>query len=289
MMNKRFLPALLFCTISSLCLLLEPAVAEELSLVNRPVNTSGLTGLLFTTAPFTASPGTLEISASILSENSTRPDYTNTEFPFTMTAGFGTNKEIAIRTSYFHIKEGPSTSTGIDRKTGNLELSYKWNFLPQAEDSSIPGVALMITGLAPTEKDPDSKISTISHWGMRLGLAAGTELAWKEHILGIYADAQLAGQDLTEKRLRDLYELYNAGLLFPVSKYDNLQMFVEYSLTHGKTKTSLDGGDYSALTYGLRLVSERFNFTIGTQFLHKTAEEYDNSGRIVGLMSMKFM
>jgi hypothetical protein len=37
------------------------AVAEELEIVNRPVNTSGLTGLLMTTSPYTLAPGTVEI------------------------------------------------------------------------------------------------------------------------------------------------------------------------------------------------------------------------------------
>lgn len=63
---------------------------------------------------------------------------------------------------------------------------------------------------------------------------------------------------------------------------------MEYSLVSGKDKISLNGGDYSALTYGLRLVSERFNLTIGTQFLRKQIEGYDNSGRVIGSLSMKF-
>jgi len=51
---------------------------------------------------------------------------------------------------------------------------------------------------------------------------------------------------------------------------------------------SLGGANYTGLTYGLRLVTERFNLTIGTQSLHKKLEGYDNSGRVIGLMSMKF-
>ena len=96
------------------------------------------------------------------------------------------------------------------------------------------------------------------------------------------------GQDLTESRLSDVYELYNAGLLLPISKYQNLQMFAEYSVVQERERTLLNGGDYSALTYGLRLVGERFNLTIGTQFLHKKAEGYGNSDRMMAMMSMKF-
>ncbi|HEX9021025.1 MAG TPA: hypothetical protein VF903_07175 [Nitrospirota bacterium] len=263
--------------------------AEELDIVNRPVNTSGLTGLLFTTAPYTLPRGTVETGASVLYENSVKPDFTETEYPFTITAGIGTNKELALRGSYFSIKEGATTTTTTTHhKTGDLELSYKWNFLPQKEDSAVPGLALIVAGIAPTQRSADMLIDTVSHWGMRIGLSTGSEFNWKDYLLGIYADAQIAGQNLTEKRLRDLYEIVNTGLIFPISKHRNLQMFVEYSLINGKKTISLAGGDYSAITYGLRLVSERFNLTFGAQFLRKQTENYDNSGKVGTLVSMKF-
>lgn len=177
---------------------------------------------------------------------------------------------------------------GIERRTGDLELAYKWNFLPQPEDSIRPAVALIIAGIAPTDKNSDVKTDTVAHWGMRLGISTGTEISWKEHILGIYADAQVKGKDPADKQTRDVFEIYNAGLLFPISKYQNLQMFIEYTLVHGKQTITVEGGDYSGFTYGIRLVSERFNFTIGTQFLRKQAEGYDPSDKIIGLISMKF-
>jgi hypothetical protein len=65
-------------------------------------------------------------------------------------------------------------------------------------------------------------------------------------------------------------------------------MLIEYSLITQKDMMTLSGGDYTALTYGLRLVTERLNLTIGTQSIHKKLEGYDNSGRVIGLMSIKF-
>lgn len=275
-----------------LCFLLfwEPSftMAEELEIVNHPVNTSGLTGLLITTSPYTLTPGTVEIGASVLSENSIRPDYTITEYPLSATIGISNNSELALRTSYLSISEGPTGSNVVSRKTGDIELSYKWKFIPQREASIRPAIALIVTGLMPTDNNTDLKANSVSHWGMRLGLSAGTEVSWQEHIMGIYADGQMAGQDLTNKRLKDLYWLFNAGLLFPISKYRNLQMFIEYSLVTGKDLMTLAGGDYTGLTYGLRLVTDQFNLTIGTQSLHKKIEGYDNSGRVIGLMSVKF-
>jgi hypothetical protein len=287
--GKLLLVAGLLLSLSS-----APVLAEELDIVNRPVNTSGLTGLLFTTAPYTLPPGTVELGASLVSENSTTPNYSLTEFPLTITVGLTKNSELALRGSYIQIKEGPTSTAQTERTTGDLELSYKWNFLPQPEDSIRPALALIIGGILPTEKNYDAKISAVIHWGMRLGLSGGTEIRWKDHILGIYADAQMKGQDLSQKSLGDMYETYNAGLLFPLSKYQNLQMFIEYTLVTGKKSTNavgnktLNGGNYSGLTYGIRLVSEQFNLTIGAQFLRKETEGYDNSGKVIALVSMKF-
>ena len=262
--------------------------AEELELVNRPINTTGLTGLLLTTAPYTLPPKTVEVGGAVLYESSVRPDYSITELPLIISAGVGKNMEIGLRGSYYSIKEGP-TATAINiHGTGDIQLSYKWNFMPQAEYSRVPGLSLLITGIIPVEDDVNKKLDSVTHWGLRAGLSTGTELSWKEHILGIYADAQIAGQDFTEDRLRDVYGMFNVGLLYPISKYQNLQILVEYSIVNGKDKISLIGGDYTALTFGIRLVSERFNLTMGTQYLHKQVENYDNSSRVIGLMSMKF-
>lgn len=264
------------------------APAEELDIVNHPVNTSGLTGLLITSSPYTVTPGSVEIAASIQFENSVMPDYTITEYPLSATAGISNTSELAFKLSYFSIKEGPTGSNVTSRKSGNAELSYKWNFLPQPKGSRLPAVAMIITGMMPTENNRDTKSNSVSDWGMRLGISVGTDISWKDHILCIYADGQVTGQDLTSRDTKDLYGVVNAGLLFPISKYQNLQMFIEYSLITQKSVLTLSGGDYTALTYGLRLVTERFNLTIGTQSLRKKLEGYDNSGRVIGLMSMKF-
>jgi hypothetical protein len=84
-------------------------------------------------------------------------------------------------------------------------------------------------------------------------------------------------------------------MLFPISKYRNLQLLVEYTVVSGRdvhTKSSLsltpDDMDYTAVTYGIRLVSEQFNLTMGTQLLHKEEVLYNDSSRVVGVMSIKF-
>ena len=287
-MRVAFSTGLTFILFIALTFVYRSVSAEELMIVNRPVNTSGLTGLLFTTAPYTLNPGTVEVGASILYESSVKPDYTATEYPLSISIGMKHNSELAIRGSYYDLKEGPTGTAVTERKTGDVEILYKWNFFPPSETSIRPAFSLIIAGNFPTENNADMKISAASHWGAMLGLSAGTEISWSDHVLGIYADANVKGQDPTEPRLRDIYGIYDAGLLFPISKYQNLQMLLEYTIVQGRQKTSLEGGDYSAFTYGLRLVGERFNLTMGAQFLHKKPDGYDNSEKIVGLMSMKF-
>jgi hypothetical protein len=285
---KHYLFILLFFV--SILLLLRPVTlwSEELDIVNHPVNEYGLTGLLMTTSPYTLTPGTIEIGASIQSENSIRPDYTITEFPITVSVGITNTSEVAVRSSYISIAEGPTGSTIMTRKTGDLEVSYKWTFIPQPEASYRPAVALIASGILPTQTNSDQKSNSVSHWGARMGISVGTEISWKDHVLGIYADGQIAGQDLSDRLLEDTYGIVNAGLVFPISKYQNLQMYFEYSLITGRDVKSLTGGDYTVLTYGLRLVTEKLNLTIGAQSLHKQIEGYDDSGRVIGLISMKF-
>jgi hypothetical protein len=259
--------------------------AEDLEMVNRPVNTSGLTGLLFTTIPFTLPTRSVEIGVAVLSENSTIPKYTITELPVvTITTGIAQGMELALKGSYYQTTDISGTKA---RGAGNTEVSYKWNFLPQQEYSAVPAVALIATGIAPTG-DKDIVQNEVNNWGVRLGFTAGSEIEWGAHVVGLYADAQVMIHDLSDEQYKDIYGIVNAGVLFPISKYRNLQMLIEYSMVSGKNKKTEEDGDYSAITSGLRLVSERFNLSIGTQFLHKQLTGYENSNKLVGMISVKF-
>jgi len=262
--------------------------AEELEIVNRPVNTSGMTGLLMTTSPFTLPPKSLEIGMMALSENSLAPNFTATAYSMTVSMGLSHKSEIALKSTYYYANEDPDQ---ISRGMGDTELSYKWNVRPQTEFSSMPGISLILTGVFPTA-DTVTGINSISHWGGRMGISLGSELIWEDHIIGIYADGQIAVQDLSDKELRDSYSLANAGILLPISKYRNLQMIIEYSQRKGKDIntndiSTVDSVDFSSVTYGLRLVNERFNLTFGTQFIHKSQEGLANSNRVIGMMSIK--
>jgi hypothetical protein len=260
--------------------------AEELEMVNRPVNLNGLTGLLYTATPYTLAPGTIEAGFASISEDSAIPAYTLSEYPVVLAAGIGHDMELAIKATYFREQTGSLTSQR-SRGSGNTEISYKWNFKPQQEYSAKPAIALLFTALFPSG-DNKSGFNQVRNWGAHIGLSAGSEISWEEHIFGIYADATIALHDLSNSRYRDRYGSMNAGVLLPISKQRNLQLFLEYGLVGGKDVVNVYGLDYSAITYGLRMVSERVNLTIGTQFQHKELPGYASSGKVIGMASVKF-
>jgi len=259
--------------------------AEELEMVNRPINTNGLTGLLYTTTPYTLPSGVIETGYASMSEDSAIPAYTLNEYALVLAAGIGHDMEFAIRSTYFSRQTG-SSSSQKSRGTSNVELLYKWNFKPQQEYSAMPGVALLLTAIFPPD-DNKSDFNQVKNWGARIGFSAGSEISWEEHIFGIYADATMVLHDLSNSQYRDRYGSMNAGILLPISKQRNLQLFLEYGLVGGKDVENVYGLDYSAITYGLRMVSARVNLTIGAQFQHKERPGFGNSGKIVGMASVK--
>lgn len=285
MRSLRKFPIVFFLLAVLLAVLATPKAygAEELEMINRPVNTSGLTGLLVTTSPFTLPPRTFEIGLGILYETSLIPKYTSTSYPLIISYGLSQSKEMSVKVPYnYQNVDTVSKARGL----GDAEISYKWNVFPQPEFRYRPGLAVTAAGVLPTG-DRGSGMNSINHWGARLGLAVGSEIAWEDRIIGIYADAQAAVQDMSDDRLKDSYTLVNAGILFPISKYRNLQILIEFNQRTGKDVMTFDGVDYSAVTYGLRLVNERFNLSFGTQFVHKSAEGYNNSSKIIGMVSIK--
>jgi len=260
--------------------------AEELEMVNRPINTNGLTGLLYTTTPYTLPSGAIEAGFAFISEDSAIPDYTLNEYSVVLAAGIGHDMELAVKSTYFRQQIGP-TSSQTSRGSSNAEVFYKWNFKPQQEYSAVPGVAFLLTAIFPPD-DSNSDFTQVKNWGARIGFSAGSEISWEEHIFGIYADAAMVYRDLSNSLNKDRYGTMNAGILLPISKQRNLQLFLEYGFVGGKDVVNVYGLDYTAITYGLRMVSERVNLTIGTQFMHKERLGYGDSGKVVGMGSIKF-
>lgn len=262
-----------------------PAAAEELDMVNRPVNSSGMTGLINTSIPFTLPRGSVEIGLSAMSETSAVPEFTITEHPVSVTFGLLENLEMGLRGSYLYREEGQDTAR--TRGSGDSELAIKWNFLPQNENTLYPAMALIMNGRGLTG-DRDAGMNRVLNWGASAGLNIGREILWGEHLFGVYADGRIVVEDLNKQDMRDRYSIVNAGILLPISKAHNLQIILEYSSTSGKRYADLvDGGDSSMVTYGLRMVTERYNLTVGNQLIRKDIAGSDASGRVIGTISIR--
>lgn len=257
--------------------------AEELEMINRPVNAQGLTGLLFTTSPYTLPRRTFEIGLSTLSERSFSPDYMVNGFPVTVSYGLSRSMEVALKGSYWYQENAIQEAS---RGFGDAELAFKWCVVPPREFSSRPSVAIMLKGMVPTG-DRTAGTNTVINWGAGIGLSVGAELFLEDYVMGYYADGMLLAQDLSNTEKRDQYYTANAGILLPISKYRNLQMFLEYNILHDHDRISMYEVDYTALTYGLRLVNSRYNLTFGTQFKHRSDPGYDNASRITLVASIK--
>ena len=261
--------------------------AEELDMINRPVNADGMTGLLVTTAPFTLPQRTLEVGVASITEDSHIPDFTVTTYPVILAYGLR-DSEIALRASYLKLNvTDPVTGTTTDmRGVGDTTISYKWNFRKQQEYSMAPAWSIFLTGILPTG-DRNAGTNSVDHWGARLGISVGSEIELEDYTLGVYADGQLAVQDLSDSRVRDRKQYFNAGMLLPISKSRNLQMLVEYNAMGGEDVSHQFDTNYTAVTYGIRLVSERFNLSFGAQFIHHTVVGRDDTSKIYSMISVK--
>lgn len=266
-----------------LLILPSAAPADELEMINRPVNSQGLTGLLFTTAPYTLPHRTFEIGASTLSERSFSPDYTVSSYALTITYGLTGRSEIALKSAYWYEEDAAKERT---RGMGDSEIAYKWSFLGPREDSARPALSIISKVILPTG-DRSSGMNSVENWGAGIGLAAGGEVFLEDYVMGYYADGMVLGQDLQKEKKHDKYLTANAGVLLPISKHRNLQMFLEYNLMRSKDAIFLNEVDFTAVTYGLRLVNSRYNLTFGSQFKHRNAPGYDNASRIIGMASIK--
>lgn len=288
--SMRYRPSVFLTALSIFVLSSLPCITraeEELEMINRPVNAIGLTGLLATTAPFVLDSGTVEVGVGAISEASTTPDTAVSEYFMTVTVGLGRGTELSVRGSYVKLEDKTVPPGTQDRGAGDGGLSFKWNFLAQKEGSPVPALALFGTAVLPTG-DSEAGTNSVLHWGGRLGMSAGTEISWEDHVIAIYADASVAVQDLSDEEFRDAFHTVNAGLALPISKYRNLQLVVEYTIVSGRDVLTFEGPDYSAVTTGIRLVTERFNLSMATEFVNRQPEGYDNASRIVGVLSMKF-
>ena len=67
-----------------------------------------------------------------------------------------------------------------------------------------------------------------------------------------------------------------------------VQVIVEYNYVTQKDVLTPEGGNFSAVTPGLRFVTPSLNITAGVQFLTKDLPGFENDQRYIGTLSYQF-
>jgi len=132
------------------------------------VNTSGLTGLLITTSPFTLRAHVRDRGNGAV-ENSLVPKFSSTSYPLTISLGLASNREIALRTAYLYRNEDPGLKS---RGMGDTELSFKWSVFPQPENHYRPGIAVLASGSSRQATKKPAPTASVTG-------AAGPVLPWE--------------------------------------------------------------------------------------------------------------
>jgi hypothetical protein len=256
--------------------------------VNRPVNIQGLTGLIVTNSAYTQPKNSFTIGLSGMLENSNVPNYSITEGILTGTYGVTD----AIEVGFKGRTVGSSLRSPKFRKigAGDTDLLCKWRLSSQGED--LPAIAVGAALTLPTG-DQSKGFHEVKHEGVRLMLIGTHEKEMPEEdiVIGFYVEGQVVLNDQLEGRnnpYRDKYGVINAGILVPVTEGRQVQVIVEYNYVTQKNIVTPEGGNFSAVTPGLRFVTPSLNITAGVQFLTKDLTGFQNDQRYIGTLSYQF-
>jgi hypothetical protein len=136
---------------------------KRLLVINRPPNIQGLTGLLFTNSAYTLPAGKFTVGASLLTEYSSRPEFSVLQIPFTLTYGVTDNLELGIKAKIVDLDAPvyPDRAHGF----GDSEISAKWRFASRR--FILPDMAVGLSYIAPTGNE-NKHLNEVVNWGMKL-------------------------------------------------------------------------------------------------------------------------
>jgi hypothetical protein len=255
-------------------------------MVNRPVNTDGLTGLIKTTSAYTQPKHAVVLGLSGIGENYNSPDVSFVQGIATVTVGLTDQIEAGVKAQAVGLNLGSSA----DRETGigDTDLFIKWRITQQYD--TFPALAIGVAYTFPTG-DEVKGTGTVKNGGARLILAATSEKVMPAgFVLGIYVDGQIVYNDefsSDKTAYSDKYGRINAGVLFSLVDDRRLQGIVEYNYVGQKKPTVFEQDSWSILP-GLRYVTERLNVTVGVQFVHPADDAIGNGMRGMGTISYRF-
>lgn len=242
--------------------------ADE-EVINRPVNTHGLTGLLFTNSAYTQPAGSVTFGLSSFVEDCNLPNYSVVQGAATITVGVTERVEVAAKGKAIATNVGSATNRELG--AGDAELLVKWRFSSQGE--TMPALAFGFGWTFPTGSS-EQGLTEIKYEGIKLMVLASAEnRVLNSGFVGVYLEAQAVFNDQLHKDgespYKEKYGVINAGILFPISDDNRLQFLLEYNRVLKKEIISLYEGNYTGVMPGLRFVTENFNISVGLQRINR--------------------
>ena len=261
---------------------------DPTSVVNRPVNVQGLTGLIITNSAYTQRRGSIVVGLSAIAENSSEPNFSMARGIATITAGVTDRIEVGAKAKVIASNMGGSDTREIG--AGDTDLLFKWRLSSAGE--TMPAMALGLAYTIPTG-DTEKGFSEVKREGIRFMVIGASEKEMPgDYVLGVYFEGQMVFIDQLQRPAdtpyADKYGVINAGVLSPLDKNRRWQAIVEYNQVVKKDKESLYDENYIAIMPGLRYVTPNLNISLGVQFLNRDQEGAENSTRYVGTVSYTF-
>jgi len=269
----------------------EKPVDDPSTVVNRPPNIQGLTGLVFTNSAYTQPKGRIVAGLSSIAENSTDPDFSILQGFATVTAGITDRIEIGIRAQAIADNLGSSKMREIG--LGDTDLLVKWRIT--SEGDTLPAIAIGMALTFPTG-DSTKGFNDVEDGGMRFMLIGTSEKEMPgDYFIGVYFEGQVVFKDKMPwtsskdiKAYAEEYGVVNAGLLFPLTEDRNLQAIYEFTTVVQKDLPTVNAENHTGNMVGLRYVTERANISVGAQFYNRDAEGVKSTVRYVGTISYAF-
>ena len=261
---------------------------DPTSVVNRPVNVQGLTGLIITNSAYTQRKGRVVVGLSAIAENSSEPNFSMARGIATITAGVTDRIEVGAKAKVIASNMGSSDTREIG--AGDTDLLFKWRLSSAGE--TMPAMALGLAYTIPTG-DTEKGFSEVKREGIRFMVIGASEKEMPgDYVLGVYFEGQMVFIDQLQRPAdtpyADKYGVINAGVLSPLDQNRRWQAIVEYNQVVKKDKESLYDENYIAIMPGLRYVTPNLNISLGVQFLNRDQEGAENSTRYVGTVSYTF-
>jgi hypothetical protein len=254
-------------------------------LVHMPATVYGPSGLLFTQSPDTLPKGSVEVGLSFAHQDTSTPDFTINEAAATVTAGLSGRIELAAHVPYMVNFESHGNH---DDGREDVDLSFKWRFLDQNPDLSIPALALSLSYYIPTGGN-DRRFGTVDSWGVKALVVSSAEADLANpvgsYIIGVYLDGGMFIRDTPQSKVLN-HGIVDAGLLLPLSESRRLQFLLEANATIND-EVPLEG-NYTAVTGALRYVTTSANLTVGFQHRFQRDTGVDDADRLIAQASYLF-